>query len=343
LGEGINIKGGQTEKVTVRNNHVHDIHPGKTTTPNSQWNGGAIAVGQHSSGIDRQIWIENNLVENVYNGQVSNTGIMTQQTGTRVINNTIRNCTDRGIWFNDFDSSHPCWNFGNSFTNNGVEVHISANAQVNTSNPGLSPYASQSWYDTDDNNPPEANDHIALNKPVIVSSEEASNEGTGAVDGSRNDDDRWSAEFFPQTIEIDLISTYELSAIDIFPLNNRAYQYTVEAKLDGGSYAVIINRSNNTTGGSVISDVLNNVEADNIKITFTGASDYDGDWISIREIEVFGTEIGGPSDQVLYVEADIFIENFNRGVILLAPNGNCFRLKVTNDGQVVSELVECPE
>jgi len=344
FGEGINIKPSEAEKVTIKNNHLHDIHPGKTTEPNSQWNGGAISTDQHATGIDRQIWIEENLIENIYNGQVSNTGIMVQQNGSRVINNTIINCTDRGIWFNDYDSTHPCWNYGNTFTNNGVEVYISPNAQVNTSNPGLSPYAAQSWY-SDNATPPGViiNDHIALNKPVTVTAQQTNYQGSKAVDGSRNDEDRWSAEFFPQSIEIDLLNTYDLSSIDVYPLNNRAYQYIVEAKVDGGNYTTVINRSNNTTGSSVISDALNNVAADNLRITFTGSSGYIGDWISIREIEVFGTETGGPSTLHIETEEDIFIDNFNRGVILKAPNGNCYRMKVNNTGQFYSELVDCPQ
>jgi len=349
LGEGINVKPGDAEKITIINNHLHDIHPGKSTSPNSQWNGAAIAIDQHNSGQDRLIWIENNLIENIYNGQTNNTGVMVQQTGSRVINNTITNCTDRGIWFNDYSSSHPCWNYGNTFSNNGVEVHTSANAIVNTSNPGSSPYSAQNWYDpNDDNNNndpqnPVLNNHIALNKPVVVSSEQAGQEGAQAVDGSRNDDDRWSTEFYPQTIEIDLLSTYELSSVDVFPLHSRAYQYTVEAKVDGGAYTTIIDRSNNSAGGSVISDALTNVDADYLKITFTGASGYNGDWISIREIEVYGTETSGPSNQVLHVEGDVFIEDANRGIILMAPNGNCYRWKVGNNGQFLSELVDCPQ
>ena len=65
FGEGINIKASDSDKVTIKNNHLHDIHPGKTTTPNAQWNGGAIAVSHHFTNMDRLIWIEDNLIENI--------------------------------------------------------------------------------------------------------------------------------------------------------------------------------------------------------------------------------------------------------------------------------------
>jgi hypothetical protein len=41
--------------------------------------------------------------------------------------------------------------------------------------------------------------------------------------------------------------------------------------------------------------------------------------------------------------ADIYIENYNRGMIMKSPNGNCYRIKVNNDGRIASALVPCPE
>lgn len=348
LGEGINVKSSDSEKVTVKNNHVHDIHPGKSTDPNAQWNGGAIAVSHHATNTDRMIWIEDNLVENISGGQTSDSGIMTQQSDTRIVRNTIRNCDDRGIWFNDFNSDHPCWNFGNTLSNNGTPVFVASNATVFTTNPGNSPYSPQLWYnDNQSEEPPPSNeDNIALNKPVTVSAQQVGSEGLKAVDGSRGDLDRWSVEFYPQTIEIDLQGRYSLEKIDVFPLSNRAYQYTVEAKSNGGSYQQIINRSNNSTGSAVISNILTNVEADAVKFTFTGAAVYDGDWISIREIEIFGSLITDPGTDpeimLLETQGDIFINKLTSGIIMISPNGTCHKMTINNAGNFVSELVECP-
>lgn len=346
LGEGINVKASDSEKVTVTNNHVHYIHPGKSTSPNAQWNGGAIAVSHHFTSTDRQIWIQNNLIEDVYGGQVSNSGIMTQQSNTRVINNTIRNCGDRGIWFNDFESTSACWNFGNTFVNNGTNVFIASGAQVFTTNPGLSPFVAQSWYDDSNSQDPDPNngDNIALTKPVVVSSQQAGNEGTKAVDGNRAEINRWSAESYPQSIEIDLQGTFKLDKIDVFPLSNRAYQYTVETKTNGNNYQMLIDRSNNTEGGPVISDSLTEELASQVKFTFTGAAVYDGVWISIREIEIFGTQTTIPNTpaQLIESEGDVFISDINSGIIMISPDGSCHRMKVNNAGQFISESVECP-
>lgn len=358
FGEGINIKASDSEMVTVKNNHIHDVHPGKSTTPNAQWNGGAIGVSHHFVNTDRLIWIEENLIENISGGQTSDSGIMSQQSDTRIVNNTIRNCDDRGLYFNDYISDHPCWNFGNTFSNNGVNVFKAAGAQVFTSNPGLSPFVPQTWYNqVDSQEPPPADngDNIALNKPVNVSAQQTDSEGLKAVDGSRNELDRWSAEFFPQSIEIDLLGTYLLDRIDVFPLQNRAYQYTVEAMTAGGSYQQIINRSNNNTGAAVITDLLADVPASKVRFTFTGAAVYTGDWTSIREIEIFGEETNEttgpteptepiePSDLLLETEGDIFLSKINSGIILISQNGTCFKMKVDDAGQFTSEAVECPE
>lgn len=49
-----------------------------------------------------------------------------------------------------------------------------------------------------------------------------------------------------------------------------------------------------------------------------------------------------PNDQVHVEEGDIYIDDACHGVILTAPNGLCYRMKVTNDGSFISEIVECP-
>lgn len=141
-GEAINVKSGSCKYVTITDNYIHDIHPGTQ----SQWNGGAIAVDQHNSTEDKKIWIQNNLIDGVYGGETSNTGIMTQQTGTRVLYNTINNCEDRGIWFNDYNSDAPCWHYGNTFSDNGQDIYIASGADVYNEDIGISSYSPQSWY-----------------------------------------------------------------------------------------------------------------------------------------------------------------------------------------------------
>ncbi|NVO58729.1 T9SS type A sorting domain-containing protein, partial [Rhodobacteraceae bacterium B1Z28] len=73
--------------------------------------------------------------------------------------------------------------------------------------------------------------------------------------------------------------------------NDRAYQYTIEVSEDGNNYTEIVDRSNNSTGGSNSSPIADNfseIDARYVRITVSGADDYSGDWVSIEELKVFG-------------------------------------------------------
>ncbi|MDF1695661.1 MAG: thrombospondin type 3 repeat-containing protein [Saprospiraceae bacterium] len=50
-----------------------------------------------------------------------------------------------------------------------------------------------------------------------------------------------------------------------------------------------------------------------------------------------------PAAKVQVEDGDIFLNNVYRGVILRSPDGNCFRMKVQNDGSIVSNPIDCPE
>ena len=109
-----------------------------------------------------------------------------------------------------------------------------------------------------------------------------------AIDGIDNsDNNRWSAEFYPQWIEIDLGSDRTISETELVSIQGRAYQFTVEARPASGTYTTVVNRSGNTTN-SPISDTFSPVTARYVRLTVTGASGYSGDWVSIREFKVFG-------------------------------------------------------
>lgn len=49
-----------------------------------------------------------------------------------------------------------------------------------------------------------------------------------------------------------------------------------------------------------------------------------------------------PHDQVHVEDGDVFIDNACHGVIMTAPNGLCYRMKVSNEGSFISEIVACP-
>ena len=54
-----------------------------------------------------------------------------------------------------------------------------------------------------------------------------------------------------------------------------------------------------------------------------------------------GTE--NPNAKVEVENGDIYVDNIYRGVVLKSADGGCFRMKVQNDGTVISNKIDCPE
>ncbi len=136
---------------------------------------------------------------------------------------------------------------------------------------------------------PEKGPNLALNRPVSTSSEQEENLGQGAVDGSTDPEDRWSAQGFPQSITVDLESTQTINLVELLPYQNRAYQYTVESSVNGSSFTQLVDRSGNRTESEVLSDPVPTTQARYLRFTISGAHNYTGSWTSIIEVRAFDT------------------------------------------------------
>ncbi|MBP2830831.1 discoidin domain-containing protein [Aquimarina sp. U1-2] len=150
-----------------------------------------------------------------------------------------------------------------------------------------------SFVDQDSNPPTSAN--LAFNKPVTATREQSGNKAPKAVDGNLGDESRWSAQSFPQSLTIDLENIYTISKLNIYPYKKRAYQYIVEGSKNGNNYYTLVDRRNNTQDGDVISDQVASNDVRFIRIKVVGAHGYNGNWISLNEVEVFGVEGTGNS------------------------------------------------
>ena len=149
--EGINVKG-ESFHVTVRNNKIHDIHPGTR----EQYNQAGITVEGAANSIDnnyrlsekRDIWVENNTVWNVSDGYSDwNNGIMFFGTGVYILNNTIYNCTNKGIFGNNWKNiGLQNYVYGNTVYNCSSIMDIDPELKVSSSDPGANPHSPQSWY-----------------------------------------------------------------------------------------------------------------------------------------------------------------------------------------------------
>lgn len=142
--------------------------------------------------------------------------------------------------------------------------------------------------------------NLALNKTVTaVNATESANSEVNLVDGST--DTRCSSNGFPQTLTVDLGAIYSISSTELVCYNDRAYEFTIDAATTlGGTSTTIVDRSSNTTSGTVsnpITDNFTSVDARYVSIIVTGAASYTGTWVSLLEFSVFG--ISGSTSTVL--------------------------------------------
>lgn len=148
--EGINIKG-ESFHVTVRNNKIHDIHPGTS----EQYNQAGITVEGAANSIEnnyrlserRDVWVENNIVWNVSDGYSDwNNGIMFFGTGVYIVNNTIYNCTNRGIFGNNWKNiGLENYVYGNTVYDCSILMDIDSELKISTGDPGKNPHSPQNW------------------------------------------------------------------------------------------------------------------------------------------------------------------------------------------------------
>lgn len=149
--EGINVKG-ECFHVTVRNNNIHDIRPGTA----EQYNQAAITVEAFDNSMKnnyrttekRDVWIENNSIRNVSGGYSDwNNGIMFFGSGVYVLNNTVSNCTNRGIFGNNWKNAGlQDYVYGNKVSECGTAMELQSGLKISESDPGENSNSPQNWY-----------------------------------------------------------------------------------------------------------------------------------------------------------------------------------------------------
>jgi rhamnogalacturonyl hydrolase YesR len=123
-------------------------------------------------------------------------------------------------------------------------------------------------------------------RPVTFTSQQVGNEASRVDDG--NVTTRWSASGFPQAVTIDLGSAIQLSNAKVVPYLDRAYRYRVETSTDNAHWTTVIDRTANTTGGSLIDNFTTGaVSAQYVRLTVTGVSGASTTWASIQEFAVY--------------------------------------------------------
>jgi parallel beta-helix repeat protein len=148
--EGVNVKG-ESFHVTVINNRIHDIHPGTSV----QYNQAGITVEGAASSLEnnyrltekRDIWVENNTIWNVSDGYSDwNNGIMFFGTGVYILNNTIYNCANRGLYGNNWKNlGLENYVYGNKISQCGTIMSLHPELKIIDSDPGKNPHSPQKW------------------------------------------------------------------------------------------------------------------------------------------------------------------------------------------------------
>lgn len=132
--------------------------------------------------------------------------------------------------------------------------------------------------------------NIVLNKTASSTGlHEGDNEISNINDGLTSS--RWSVSGFPQSAIIDLGTSYNIGRTELICYGDRAYQFIVSTSdIENGSYTEIVNRSQNTTEGteeSPITDIFTGVNGRYLKISVSGAAEYDGSWVSLLEFRAY--------------------------------------------------------
>ncbi|HWF40994.1 MAG TPA: glycoside hydrolase family 88 protein [Acidothermaceae bacterium] len=123
-------------------------------------------------------------------------------------------------------------------------------------------------------------------RPVTYTSQQVGNEASRVNDG--NVTTRWSASGFPQSVTIDLGSAKSLSNAKVVPYLDRAYKYRVQTSTDNSHWTTVIDRTANTTGGSLIDNFTTGaISARYVRLTVTGVYNVSTTWVSIQEFAVY--------------------------------------------------------
>jgi len=148
--EGINVKG-ESFHITVRNNKIHDIHPGTSV----QYNQAGITVEGAANSLEnnyrlnemRDVWVEYNTIWNVSDGYSDwNNGIMFFGTGVYILNNTIHNCANKGIFGNNWKNlGLQNYVYGNNVYQCSTSIDLHPDLKTSDSDPGINPHSPQKW------------------------------------------------------------------------------------------------------------------------------------------------------------------------------------------------------
>ena len=170
------------------------------------------------------------------------------------------------------------FNWSENAPNGLFTAYSGGNYTVNASANGVSGSTEITVIGTADNN-------LALQKTVVVSSTEGQNNGAYAVDGNENT--RWSSEFSdPQWLYVDLGQSYDIDRVIIVWETARAKNYEIQISNDGSNWQTVRHVAENLNERNEESNL--NATARYVRIY--GTTRATGYGYSIRELEVYSKD-----------------------------------------------------
>lgn len=126
--------------------------------------------------------------------------------------------------------------------------------------------------------------NLSLAGAVVASSEQVGNGASGAIDNDLTT--RWSAQTFPQWISVDLGSVQSIGGIEIVPLAQRAYQFSVEVSSDNAQWVTVLDDTSNNVGGAFLKRVFDRQNARYVRVTVHGVDGDITNWVSFVELRI---------------------------------------------------------
>ncbi|TNJ44972.1 BNR-4 repeat-containing protein [Tamlana fucoidanivorans] len=119
-----------------------------------------------------------------------------------------------------------------------------------------------------------------------VEEEQGTNVAANLIDGNTSDDSRWSARGFPKSVVFDLGVSRQITGTQMWTYKSRAYQYRVETSNSPDSgFVTFADETGNTSNAQPLT-TNSSANARYVKLTITGAHNYNSNWVSINEFEI---------------------------------------------------------
>jgi len=137
------------------------------------------------------------------------------------------------------------------------------------------------------------------------------------------------------TVDLSNLGIINQIAVDI--VDNCSFDCTTAAMFTSGDQLVDSAGNQTFTNETLI---LTNPQQ--LPIDYMYFQSFEGAVLEVRICYSSVRESCTPKSMVGVENGDVYVKDSCNGVILTAPNGNCFRILVNNDGSMSTESVDCP-